>query len=222
MNLSDLTHGEPWMDPEERQCAAELVQSIQQSFTDRQIAPTPFLILRVQDYLLHHTLCRRLERSLTPDPAAIPPFTVPPSLAEHIGKCRDRLRKALKELEDAAAKLAPPSPPPPPPARPFNLPDFYKPILEEVGVDLINDPVFFDAIERGDDAFLETYPYPPMRNRTPDNAAAPTPSPTINGQSPPAPISYPAFPVSGELAPAPPPHRPLPPRLQVLVRDRAV
>ena len=143
MTLNDLLHGEPWMDPGERETAAGLVRSIQQSFAERQIPETTFLVLRVQDFLLHHTLCRRLERSLSPDPAATMPAAVLPTLAEHIGKCRDRLRKALKELEDAAAKLAPPPPPPPPPPQPFNLPDFYKPILEEVGIGLINDPDFF-------------------------------------------------------------------------------
>ena len=154
MTLSDLAQGESWMDPEERQTAAELVQSLQQSFTDRQIPETSFLLLRVQDYLLHHALCRRLERSLIPDPATAPPATVLPSLAEHIGKTRDRLRKSLKDLEDTAAKLAPP-PPPPPPARPFNLPDFYKPILEAAGVDLINDPDFF----ADEDNFYDVPPY---------------------------------------------------------------
>ena len=168
MTLNDLTHGEPWMDPEERQTAAELVQAIQQSLTDRQIPETPFLVLRVQDYLLHHTLCRRLERSLTPDPGATPPVTVLPSLAEHIGKSRDRLRKSLKDLDDAASKLAQQPPPPPPPARPFNLPDFYKPILEEVGVDLINDPDFF----ADEDNF---YDVPPYRHPTNPDPSKPTP-----------------------------------------------
>ena len=171
MTLNDLTCGEPWMDPEEHESAAKLVRSLQQSFTDRQIPETPFLVLRVQDFLLHHTLCRRLERSLTPDPAAVPPVTVLPSLAEHIGKARDRMRKALKELEDAAAKLAPPPPPPPPPARPFNLPDFYKPILEKAGVDLINDPDFF----ADEDNFYDVPPYrrPSEVESNPDPAVTP-------------------------------------------------
>ena len=102
MNLTDLAHGEPWMDPEERQTAAKLVQSFQQLFTDRQIPDNPFLVLRVEDVLLHHTLCRRLECNLTsgPDP-------VTPALAGQIGKARDRRRKSLKELEDTVAKLTP-------------------------------------------------------------------------------------------------------------------
>ena len=153
MTLNDLLSGEPWMDDLERQTAARIVQAMQREFADREIPETTFLALRVQDYLLHYTLCRRLERSLTPAAESACPVSVVPTLAEHIGKCRDRLRKAHKELEDAAAKLAPPPPPPPPPQRPFNLPDFYKPILEEVGVDLINDPELFRGLTTKEDEF---------------------------------------------------------------------
>ena len=117
MTLNDLAQGELWMDSEERQTAANLVQSLQNAFTGRQIPETPFLVLRVQDVLLHHTLCRRLERSLTPDPRhsredgnPSSPAEVPSKLAEQIGKSRDRLRKSLKELEDTANKLDPAAP----------------------------------------------------------------------------------------------------------------
>ncbi len=129
MKLSDLAQGEPWMDPEERRTAADLVQSFQQCFTDRQIPENTFLTLRVRDYLLHHTLSSRLERSLTPDFAqesslssppstpsqplaasASPPATVEPKLAEQIGKTHDRQRRSLKDLEDTANKLTPPIP----------------------------------------------------------------------------------------------------------------
>ena len=75
MTLTELAQGELWMDPEERQTVADLTRSIQRSFADRQIPENPFLVLRVQDFLLHHTVCRRLERSLSPDPP--PPFPPP-------------------------------------------------------------------------------------------------------------------------------------------------
>ena len=101
MTLTDLAQSEPWMGPEERQTAAKLIQSFQRVFTERQIPENPFLVLRVEDVLLHHTLCRRLERNITPGSDA-----VTPALAGQIGKARDRRRKALKELEDTANKLA--------------------------------------------------------------------------------------------------------------------
>jgi len=101
MTLTDLAQGQSWMDAEERNTVAGLVQSFGQVFAERQIPENPFLVLRVEDVLLHHTLCRRLERNLPPNPDA-----VTPALAAAIGRARDRGRKALKELEDTAGYLA--------------------------------------------------------------------------------------------------------------------
>ncbi len=162
MTLNDLAQGEAWMDPEECQAAAEIVRSLRQSFADRQIPETTFLILRVQDYLVHHTLCRRLDRSLMPDPGhsrengnPAAPAIPDPKLAEQIGKSRDRLRRTLKELEDTVNKLAPPPPPPPSASAPPVIDaNFYKELIEEIGVDL-NDPEFFSDEENFYDLPLE-------------------------------------------------------------------
>ncbi len=107
MNLSNLAQAEPWMDHEERQTAATLAAAFEKNFADRQIPEGPFLTLRVENCLVHHALCRRLERALTPDPDADTPATITTAIAGHIGRARERLRKALKELEDTADKLAP-------------------------------------------------------------------------------------------------------------------
>ena len=225
MTLNDLICGEPWMDPEEHESAAELVRSIQQSFIDRQIPETPFLVLRVQDFLLHHTLCRRLERSLIPDPAAVPPVTVLPSLAEHIGKARDRMRKALKELEDAAAKLAPPPLPANPSAakltmgnglpaaktaNPLDDPDFCQAIIEKAGIDL-NDPDFF----ADEDNFYDVPPYrrPSEVESNPDPAVTPAQAGAQAPDLTPAQKAQPPEPVLQPPAPSPSPlsivHSPL-------------
>jgi hypothetical protein len=111
MNLENIAQGEPWMTPAEHQTVVGLVQSFQQSFSDRAIPETPFLVLRVRDVLVSLTLCRRLELNLSLDPDA--PAAVTPLLAGHIGKAVDRHRRALKELEQTANKLVPRADPAP-------------------------------------------------------------------------------------------------------------
>ncbi len=206
MTLNDLTQGELWMDLQERQTAAELVQSFQQLFAERQIPETLFLVLRVRDFVLHHTLCLRLERSLTPshspedgnprhsreDGNPSSPATVAPVLAGHIGRTRDRLRKSLKDLEDAADKLDPTAPVCKAPGKgkhaakkglsvavdvsgeatpynPMNDPKFWQKTIEAVGIDL-NDPDFF----ADEDNY---YDLPPSRH--PETQAEPKPDPSV-------------------------------------------
>lgn len=106
MSLKDLARPEPWMDQEERQTAATLIAAFQQHFADRDIPENPFLTLRLQDCLLHYTLCRRLENAILADSREITAAE-----AAHIGKARERLRKALKDLEDTAKRLTPPAEP---------------------------------------------------------------------------------------------------------------
>ena len=104
MTLNDLAQAEPWMDQEERQITDTLIAAFRQNFAERQIPENPFLTLRLQNCLVQYILCRRLERSLTA--GAEDPGT---THTAHVGRARERLRKALKELEDTANKLAPPS-----------------------------------------------------------------------------------------------------------------
>jgi len=104
MSLKDLAQPEPWMNQEERQTAATLIAAFQQHFVERRIPESPFLTLRLKDCLLHVTLCDRLERSLLADAGDITAAT-----AAHIGRARERLRKAIKSLEDTADRLAPPA-----------------------------------------------------------------------------------------------------------------
>ncbi len=204
MTLIDLAQGEIWMDPEERHHAAQIVHSLQHDFADRNIPQTTFLILRVRDYLTHHTLCRRLERWLMPNPPGesstpsplstvnYPLSTTPsppdPKLAEQIGKSRDRLRRTLKELEDAVNKLDPSAPPPgasakgktaskgetpqeTKPRNPLDDPKFWQETIEAVGIDL-NDPDFF----ADEDNFYDVPPYtrPPNPQPNPSNPPAST------------------------------------------------
>ncbi len=188
MNPTQPHQGETWMDPEEMQTAADLARSFQQHFADRQITESPFLTLRVQDCLLHHTLCRRLERNLATDPEASAPAPLLPSLAEHIGKSRDRFRKSLKDLEDSANKLTPPPPSPDPAsktsangknsedAKPYNpLHDakYIQNLIEEVGIDMNDEDFFAD-----EDNFYDVPPYtrPDPTKATQDSQVAPDPT----------------------------------------------
>jgi len=169
MNIADLAQGEHWMDPEERQVAADLVHSFQQHMTERQIPETFFLVHRLRDFIVHHTLCLRLEGGLTPSLRPAPETGSPdpapnlsPVLAGHIGRARSRLAKALKTLEDSAEELDPafnnagksgrtakkrPSThetasDEPNPRNPLHDPRYIQNLIEEVGIDL-NDPEFF-------------------------------------------------------------------------------
>ncbi len=104
MNLEKLAQPAAWMNPEERHTAAALIAAFQRLFTERGVPENPFIALRLQDCLVHYTLCRRLENGLLAGSGDITPAE-----AAQIGRVRDRLRRALKDLEDTAKKLAPPA-----------------------------------------------------------------------------------------------------------------
>jgi hypothetical protein len=196
MTLNDLAQGEDWMYPEERRIVAAIVRSLRQTFADRQIPEGTFLLLRVQDYLTHHTLCRRLDRGLMPNPPQesnppFPPSTAPSAppdlkLVEQIGKSRDRLRRTLKELEDATDKLDPSVPSSKAPSEgkvpakggapeevqphdPMHNPKYIQDLIKEVGIDL-NDPDFFADV----DNFYDVPPY-----TRPTNPGPVTPAPHV-------------------------------------------
>lgn len=106
MTLLELLPGEPWMNPEERGAHTRLIQSFIEQFARCGLAETPFLALCVAEAASLLAVARRLESSLAPDPDHPCAPAVTPTLANHIGRARERLRKVLKEIEAACALAA--------------------------------------------------------------------------------------------------------------------
>ncbi|MBW7866229.1 MAG: hypothetical protein H3C30_17660 [Candidatus Hydrogenedentes bacterium] len=131
MTFNDLLTGEVWMSPEERLTHTNFITAVTAQLDARKVPASATLILRVAEAanLLH--LARRLERGLTPSPEDPGNYSVTPALAEQIGKARERLRKALKEIEDTCATLGARA------SRGFA--DEIRPMLDK-GADLLNDP----------------------------------------------------------------------------------
>lgn len=103
MNQSTLAQGEPWMTPEERTLNHDFIQSTTQLLATRGVPESPLILLRINDVIVTWILARRLESALTPAPGKPAPC---PTIAQAgaIGKCRDRLRRAMKELETCCPK----------------------------------------------------------------------------------------------------------------------
>jgi len=98
MNTNTLSQGEPWMTPEERQLNHDFVHTTTEHLAARGVPETPLLLIRINDVIATWLLARRLEAALTPEPGEPAPCPTP-AQAGAIGKCRDRLRRAMKELE---------------------------------------------------------------------------------------------------------------------------
>lgn len=98
MNLNTLAQGESWMTPEERGLNRVFVHATAVFLADRGVPETPLILIRVNDIIATWLLARRLESALAPKPGAPAPCPTP-AQAGAIGKCRDRLRRAMKDLE---------------------------------------------------------------------------------------------------------------------------
>ncbi len=174
MTLNDLTRGEHWMTPDERQIAAEFADAFRQRFAERQIPEDFLLAERVRDYILHRVLSIRLENNLILNPGGSgkdgDPGTHPvvaPVLAGHIVRVRDRVRKSLMDVEDAARERDPAcaaadargkgrrggknrfstGATDSSDAKPFNPmcdPKYVQSLIDDVGVDLNDEELFSD------------------------------------------------------------------------------
>ena len=109
MNLKELARGEAWMSEVEQRLARRFVRGMGLVFEGHGVADTPLLALRVNDVLVSYVLVRRLEAGLYPgaledggDDRAMA------AVVEAVSRARERMRKAMKELEDACAKAGTP------------------------------------------------------------------------------------------------------------------
>lgn len=110
MRLHESCWREGWMTKEEHQVMRQFMNAIRRFFKARGVQETPLLAMRVIDVGIHALLARRLELALTPteNESGEVVLDITGPIADHIGKTRERLRKSIRELEDACARLGVP------------------------------------------------------------------------------------------------------------------
>ncbi len=110
MGLQERLWREAWMTPDEAAAMKRLMAALRRLLKTRGVQESPLLHLRMIDVGIHHLLARRLELGLMPreDADGTVALEVSGTLADQIGKTRERLRKAIRELEDACARLGTP------------------------------------------------------------------------------------------------------------------
>lgn len=103
MNLRELARGEPWMTEEEQRLNRRFVRGMRALFEEHGVGDSPLLALRVGDVAVSYVLVRRLEALLDGNEGETPDAVV-----EKVSRARERMRKAMKELEEACAKQGTP------------------------------------------------------------------------------------------------------------------
>ena len=107
MNLITFAQGEPWMTPSELNLNREFIRATAEYLAAAGVTETALVALRVNDVASTWLLARRLESGLAPREGEAPPCPTP-AQAGAIGKCRERLRKAIKELEACCPRTGAP------------------------------------------------------------------------------------------------------------------
>lgn len=123
MKMTTLALGETWMSADELELNRELVGGLRQQLEARGVAESPLLILRVDDIAVSWLLTRRMEAGLGPGDDGETSRTSA-AQADAIGKSRERLRKAIKELEEYCERAGTPID--------TGLADRMKPVIHEV------------------------------------------------------------------------------------------
>lgn len=112
MDARTLALKNEWMTEDERKTAIELAKDFEDMFNERGIAPTPFANLRAAEIILLETHARRIEARLKDFPAIVSENTKRGATLEELiecaGKARERVRKAVKELEEYCANAGTP------------------------------------------------------------------------------------------------------------------
>lgn len=123
MKMTILASGETWMDGNELALNRALVGGLTEQLAARGVAENPLLVLRVEDIALSWLLARRMEANLGPEENGQRPRTSA-AQADAIGKSRERLRKAIKELEEYCERAGTPID--------TGLADRMKPVIQQV------------------------------------------------------------------------------------------
>ena len=135
MTFNELRKGERWMTEEELRLIRRYVLCMKNFLIAWGVEESPLLCFRVGDLGLQWLIVRRLENGLAQqencEKTELPLATT--ALADHIGKGRERLRKAIRELEDTCARLGTPLD--------TGLADQLAPLMRETRA-LLHDPAF--------------------------------------------------------------------------------
>ena len=123
MNMTTLALGETWMSAEEAELNRQFMQGMEKVLKDRDVAENPLLVLRINDIVVSWLLARRMEESLGPDDQGQTTRTSA-AQADAIGKSRERLRKAIKELEEYCDRAGTPID--------TGLADLMKPVIQQI------------------------------------------------------------------------------------------
>lgn len=123
MKMTTLALGETWMSADELKLNRQLVEGVKKLLKDRGVAENPLLVLRVDDIVVSWLLTRRMEAGLGPGEDGERPRTSA-AQADAIGKSRERLRKAIKELEEYCERAGTPID--------TGLADLMKPVIQEI------------------------------------------------------------------------------------------
>jgi hypothetical protein len=139
MKLGEWIGDAVWLHEDEREWAVRLVDAFEHSFDDFGMLRTPLLALRTEDVVVLRLLVRRLENRLAEPAEETSPKRGTDDPLEAVGKARDRLRKAMKELEELYPKSAL--------SAGAGLADIMKPILKQAD-GVIEDALAFETKKR--------------------------------------------------------------------------
>lgn len=123
MNMKTLALGETWMSTDEAELNRQFVRGVEALLRERGVVENPLLVLRIDDVVVSWLLTRRMESGLEPGDSGEAPRTTS-AQAEAIGKSRERLRKAIKELEEYCERAGTPID--------TGLADQLKPVIQQI------------------------------------------------------------------------------------------
>lgn len=123
MKMTTLAQGELWMSADEVELNRQFVRGVGKLLEDRGVMENPLLVLRVSDIVVSWLLTRRMEDGLGSGEDGAAPKTTS-AQAEAIGKSRERLRKAIKELEEYCERAGTPID--------RGLADLMKPVIQQI------------------------------------------------------------------------------------------
>jgi hypothetical protein len=122
MDLATVAAGAEWMDDGERKLTCDITLAMAQDFARRGVPDSPLLAMRLEDVIVSYLHVRRAELAIGKPSEAKDAnedakdkvkgsvkgnVRENAALIEAAGKARERLRKAMKELEETYAKTAP-------------------------------------------------------------------------------------------------------------------
>jgi hypothetical protein len=196
-NSKDLIFAKAWMTPEEQTLLKCLLEETLHDFAKRGVAPTAFLLMRLDTILTGYIVSRRLEQHLAAPADPSTASKTEPALIETITKNHERLRRAMKDIDQTIAKNAPAH---------FGLADYMKPLIERAD-GVLEEAIEFEAKKqkRREARLSRTIP-PTPRNRTIPPTSSP--SSTLSPPSTSSDRSYPPYPPDSAASQPSTPDRP--------------